>query len=145
MYTKRGGVAAYLIVWIGLCLRSVLGLRVLVSAVDDQWKSACVGINNWVILLRARYKCNHTLHFEVSTFTFSEAWILFLFRDFPSMQIAEILKCKLITRVCNYPACKIYIRPSFGRMQRLLKGYIHSLLENISCRQRFQNNLQASS
>ena len=35
MYTKRGGVAAYHIVWIGLCLRSVPGLRVLVSAVDD--------------------------------------------------------------------------------------------------------------
>ena len=25
----------------------------------NQWKCACVGINNWVILLRARYKCNH--------------------------------------------------------------------------------------
>ena len=24
----------------------------------NQWKCACVGINNWVILLRARYKCN---------------------------------------------------------------------------------------
>ena len=29
MYTKRGGVAAYHIVWIGLCLRSVPGVRVL--------------------------------------------------------------------------------------------------------------------
>ena len=27
----------------------------------NQWKCACVGINNWVILLRARYKCNHCL------------------------------------------------------------------------------------
>ena len=35
MYAKRGGVAAYHIVWIGLCLRSVLGVRVLASAVDD--------------------------------------------------------------------------------------------------------------
>jgi ribosomal protein S12 methylthiotransferase accessory factor YcaO len=34
MYTKRGGVAAYHIVWIGLCLRSVPGVRVLASAVD---------------------------------------------------------------------------------------------------------------
>ena len=34
-YTKRGGVAAYHIVWIGLCLRSVPGVRVLASAVDD--------------------------------------------------------------------------------------------------------------
>ena len=34
MYTKRGGVAAYHIVWIGLCLRSVPGVRVLVSAFD---------------------------------------------------------------------------------------------------------------
>jgi len=25
----------------------------------NQWKCACVGINNWAILLRARYKCNH--------------------------------------------------------------------------------------
>jgi hypothetical protein len=25
----------------------------------DQWKCACVGINNLVILLRARYKRNH--------------------------------------------------------------------------------------
>ena len=24
----------------------------------NQWKGACVGINNWVILLRAWYKCN---------------------------------------------------------------------------------------
>jgi len=31
MYTKRGGVAAYHIVWIGLCLRSVPGVRVLAS------------------------------------------------------------------------------------------------------------------
>jgi hypothetical protein len=31
MYTNRGGVAAYLIVWIGLCLRSVPGVRVLAS------------------------------------------------------------------------------------------------------------------
>ena len=32
MYAKRGGVAAYHIVWIGLCLRSVPGVRVLASA-----------------------------------------------------------------------------------------------------------------
>ena len=32
MYTKRGGVAAYHIAWIGLCLRSVPGVRVLASA-----------------------------------------------------------------------------------------------------------------
>ena len=35
MYTKRGGVAAYHMVWIGLCLRSVPGVRVLASAVED--------------------------------------------------------------------------------------------------------------
>ena len=35
MYAKRGGVAAYHVVWIGLCLRSVPGVRVLASAVDD--------------------------------------------------------------------------------------------------------------
>ena len=34
MYAKRGDVAAYHIVWIGLCLRSVPGVRVLASAVD---------------------------------------------------------------------------------------------------------------
>ena len=34
MYTKRGGVAAYHI-RIGLCLRSVPGVRVVASAVDD--------------------------------------------------------------------------------------------------------------
>ena len=31
MYAKRGGVAAYHIVWIGLCFRSVPGVRVLAS------------------------------------------------------------------------------------------------------------------
>ena len=36
MYAKRGGVAAYHIIWIGLCLRSVPGVRVLASPVDDQ-------------------------------------------------------------------------------------------------------------
>ena len=36
MYGKRGGVAAYHIVWIGLCLRSVPGVRVLASAVDSK-------------------------------------------------------------------------------------------------------------
>ena len=35
MYTKRGGVAAYHIVWIGLCLRNVPGVCVLASTVDD--------------------------------------------------------------------------------------------------------------
>ena len=35
MYTKRGDVAAYHIVRIGFCLRSVPGVRVLASAVDD--------------------------------------------------------------------------------------------------------------
>ena len=39
MYTKRGGVASYLIVWIGLCLRSVPGMRVLASAVDSTSKN----------------------------------------------------------------------------------------------------------
>ena len=34
MYTKRGGVAAYHIVWIGLCLRSNPGVRVLANVVD---------------------------------------------------------------------------------------------------------------
>ena len=34
MYAKRDGVAAYHIVWIGLCLRSVPGVRILASAVD---------------------------------------------------------------------------------------------------------------
>ena len=42
MYTKRGDVAAYHIVWIGLCLRSVLGVLVLASAVDD-WLSCRLG------------------------------------------------------------------------------------------------------
>ena len=41
MYAKRGGVAAYHIVWIGLCMRSAPGVRVLASAVDD-----CVWLNN---------------------------------------------------------------------------------------------------
>ena len=37
MYAKRGGVAAYYIVWIGLCLRSVPGLQsVRVTAVAVQ-------------------------------------------------------------------------------------------------------------
>ena len=40
MYAKRGGVAAYHIVWIGLCLRSVPGVRVLASAVDDSSSTA---------------------------------------------------------------------------------------------------------
>ena len=40
MYTKRGGVAAYHIVRIGLCLRSVPGVRVLASAVDDSSSTA---------------------------------------------------------------------------------------------------------
>ena len=40
MYTKRGGVAAYHIVWIGLCLRSVPSVRLLASAVDDQSSTA---------------------------------------------------------------------------------------------------------
>ena len=35
MYAKRGGVAAYHIVWIGLCLTTVPGVRVLASAVDE--------------------------------------------------------------------------------------------------------------
>ena len=35
MYNKSGGVAAYRIVCIGLCLRSVQGARVLAIAADD--------------------------------------------------------------------------------------------------------------
>ena len=38
MYAKRGGVAAYRIVWIGLCLRSVPGVRVLLVL----WATAVV-------------------------------------------------------------------------------------------------------
>ena len=45
MYAKRGGVTAYHIVWIGLCLRSVPGVRVLASAVDDS-STALAGIKN---------------------------------------------------------------------------------------------------
>ena len=37
----------------------------------NQWKCACVGINNLVILLRARYKCSHThLTVQISVFWF---------------------------------------------------------------------------
>ena len=32
----------------------------------NQWKCACVGINNLVILLRVRYKCNHESHAFIS-------------------------------------------------------------------------------
>ena len=39
MYAKCGGVAAYHIVWFGLCLRSVPGVCVLVSAVDSTGKN----------------------------------------------------------------------------------------------------------
>ena len=39
MYAKRGGVAAYHIVWINLCLRSVPGVRVLARAVDVHQKT----------------------------------------------------------------------------------------------------------
>ena len=39
MYAKRGGVVAYHIVWIGLCLRSVPDVRVLASAVDSTNRS----------------------------------------------------------------------------------------------------------
>ena len=42
MYAKRGGVAVYHIVWIGLCLRSVPGVRVLASAVDDEFIGPCI-------------------------------------------------------------------------------------------------------
>ena len=44
MYAKRGGVAACHIVWIGLCLRSVLGVRVLASSVDDGRRTIHVGV-----------------------------------------------------------------------------------------------------
>ena len=47
MYAKRGGVAAYHIVWIGLCLRSVPGVRVLASAVDDDESTALAVLSNW--------------------------------------------------------------------------------------------------
>ena len=47
MYTTRGGVAAYHIVWIGLCLRSVPGVRVLASAVDDWYTGRLVYIQLW--------------------------------------------------------------------------------------------------
>ena len=42
MYAKRGGVAAYHIVWIGLCLRSVPGVRVLVLVLTIECLSVFV-------------------------------------------------------------------------------------------------------
>ena len=54
MYTKCGGVAAYHIVWIGLCLRSVPGVRVLANAVDDSQKSqSCVWVS---VFIRREYR-----------------------------------------------------------------------------------------
>ena len=41
MYAKRGGVAAHHIVWIGLCLRSVPGVRVLANVVDCRDTKTC--------------------------------------------------------------------------------------------------------
>ena len=41
MCAKRGGVAAYHIVWIGLCLRGVPGVRVLASAVRPGCACSC--------------------------------------------------------------------------------------------------------
>ena len=56
MYAKRGGVAAYHIVRIGLCLMSVPGVRVLASTVDES------------STVLARYKCNHKQNlFHVNT------------------------------------------------------------------------------
>ena len=57
MYTRCGGVAAYHVVCMGLCLWSV---RVCVFLpVLWRWSCACIDVNNWVILLRAGYKYNH--------------------------------------------------------------------------------------
>ena len=50
MYAKRGGVAAYHIVWIGLCLRSVPGVRVLASAVDDCTNA--ITKKKWVLVIK---------------------------------------------------------------------------------------------
>ena len=60
MYAKRGGVAAYHIVWIGLCLRSVPSVRVLASAVDD-WDApqAQTDPNNMI--------CCHTTTLRIHT------------------------------------------------------------------------------
>ena len=54
MYDKRGGVAAYHIVWIGLCLSSVPGVRVFANAVDINKITLLhkVGISNYFILIR---------------------------------------------------------------------------------------------
>ena len=52
MYTKRGGVAAYHIVWISLCLRSVPGVRVLASAVDDH---RCVSVIHNIAVIYGLY------------------------------------------------------------------------------------------
>jgi hypothetical protein len=46
MYAKRGGVAAYRIVWIGFCLMRVPGVRVLASAVEDSSSTELASINN---------------------------------------------------------------------------------------------------
>ena len=55
MYAKRGGVTAYPIVWIGLCLRSVPGVRVLASAVDYT-------IHNLFIIIKPT-RCKKFLNF----------------------------------------------------------------------------------
>ena len=70
-------------------------VRVLASAVDDsfwllinfnpwRWSCACVGIDNWVILLRARYKYNKgaqhvvTVHYHTSLLTASVELLRYL-------------------------------------------------------------------
>jgi len=44
MHTKRGGVAAYHIVWLDFCLRRVPGVRVLASAVHSIHLLTAIGL-----------------------------------------------------------------------------------------------------
>ena len=62
MYAKRGDVEAYHIVWIGLCLRSVPGVRVLASAHTRYTPQAQTDPNNMI--------CCHTTTLSIHTTVF---------------------------------------------------------------------------
>ena len=120
MYAKRGGVAAYHIVWLGLCLRSVPGVRVLASAVDDSstalagylhiytGNKLCFGVYNVAPILPLLYVVHAML--------------------FPMMKVLDFYVVSTFRITCRVPNMAVFYRSLMSCFSDMFSGILLIIL-----------------
>ena len=96
----------------------------------NQWKCACVVINNWVILLRARYKCNHSPEcLSKGQWQRSIYWRLYFSGSCPLSQLLSLL----------YLRQRILSNSTRAQQSTLMMVFLNCVLTSLSSTTQFVN------